>query len=366
MNGPSTCPLADVPCRTALALVSASLAALAPVAQALPLPDPLPCPAAAGWEVVRELELPRRGPDGTRIGGFSAVHHAPGSDRLWLLSDLPLGSIAIWSGLNRALAGEAPLRLEHTVPLRGGPLRPLPPVIDGEGMVRLGSQVWVASEGRRLSAFPAQLLRFEARSGLLLQALELPLDWQPGEGRGLASNAGPESLALLPEGDGPPALLMGTEKPLLQDPPRQVRLLRWSWRPGQDPLTAAPEAGAQGALLLPAGDDWGLTELLVLDSQRLLALLRRFDPPLHWQSRLALYPLPPDASDRTVAPLAQWDLIASGLTPDNWEGLTFGPPLADGRPSLLVVSDDNLNPFQANRVAQLVPLQGAGCDNRRN
>lgn len=142
-------------------------------------------------------------PGGPRIGGFSAAHHTPGTDRLWLLSDLPVGSVAIWSGLNAALKGKAPLRLERTLELRSSPEQPLPPVIDGEGMVRLAGELWVASEGRRLPALPAQLLRFDERSGLLLQALELPADWQPGQGRGLGSNAGPESLALLPQAEAP-------------------------------------------------------------------------------------------------------------------------------------------------------------------
>jgi hypothetical protein len=340
-------------------VLAAATAAAGPAAAAAVVP--LPCPADAGWQVVRELVLPRRGADGEPIGGFSAAHHPAGTDRLWLLSDLPLGSVAIWQGLGAALAGETPLLLERTLALRAGPQQPLPPVIDGEGMVRWQGQLWVAGEGRRLRELPAQLLRFDERSGLLLQALELPGDWQPGEGRGLASNAGPESLAVLARGEDPPALLMGAEKPLLQDPPRRVRLLRWHWLAGQDPRRDAPVATDQGSLLLPPDEDWGLTELLVLDATRVLALLRRFEPPLSWHNSLALYPLPASAGEPPVAPLVTWDLNAAGLTPDNWEGVTSGPPLADGRPSLLLVSDDNLSPLQASRVAQLAPLQGSGC-----
>lgn len=311
--------------------------------------------------MARELELPRRGADGQPIGGFSAALHHAEMGQLWLLSDLPLGSVAIWSGLEAALAAEGPLLLERTLALRSGPEASLPVIIDGEGLLRLGSQLWVASEGRPLLALPAQLLRFEARSGRLLQALELPPDWQPGAGRGLASNAGPESLALLPAPDGPPALLMAAEKPLLQDPPRQVRLLRWSWQPGQNPSTDSPQAQPLGSLLLPPGDGWGLTELMALDSGRLLALLRRFEAPFSWSIRLALYPLPATPTAAPSAPLAEWDLIAAGLTPDNWEALSPGPPLAAGRPTLLLVSDDNLNPLQANRLAQLVPQRTAAC-----
>lgn len=313
---------------------------------------PLPCPAAAGWQVVRQLELPRRTDAGTRIGGFSAAHYSADDDSLLLVSDLPRGSVLRWTGIR----GPGMPVLQRITPLRSGGAASLPAAIDAEALVVLGPHWWVASEGRRSPERPAQLLRFSAESGDLLSALDLPADWQPGEGpdgaRGLASNGGPESLLLL-AGAGPPALLMAAEQPLLQDPPRQVRLLRWQWPPGVDPVAADPVPMPQGALQLPWGEGWGLTELMPLESGQLLGLLRRFEPPDRWQIRLALYPLPPPGSSAPFAALAQWDLIAAGLIPDNWEGLSPGPSLPDGRPTLLLVSDDNLNPFQSNRLALL-------------
>lgn len=309
----------------------------------------LPCSSPAGWELQRQLELPRGAADGQRIGGLSAAAFAPASDRLWLLSDLPQGSLSHWSGLTAALAGGPPPRFAGSLALQRQPL-------DGEGLVQLEGQLWVASEGRRTPTRPAELLRFDARSGRLLQSVDLPADWQPGPDRGLDSNAGPESLALGYQADGRPFLLMAAERPLLQDPPRHVRLLRWQWQPGQDHLLLAPTPLPQGALLLPHGDGWGLTDLLVVQpGGRLLGLLRHFQAPDRWQIRLALYPLPTPGQARPAAPLASWDLLAIGLEPDNWEGLAAGPVLADGRAVLVLVSDDNLNPFQANRLAMITP-----------
>ena len=154
---------------------------------------------------------------------------------------------------------------------------------------------------------------------------------------------------------------MAAEQALLQDSPHQVRLLRWQWPAGADPARDDPRPQPQGALLLPRQEGWGLTDLLVPQPGQLLALLRRFEVPDRWQIRLALYPLPPAGSPDPVAALAQWDLIAAGLAPDNWEGLSLGPPLADGRPTLLLVSDDNLNPLQANRLALLTPNRTGTC-----
>lgn len=307
----------------------------------------LPCPIAAGWTVERQITLPRSAPGAGAIGGFSALHYNRANGSVLLLSDLPRGSVLRWGGLTSA---DGP-QLEQITTLRA------PAEMDGEGLVVLGNQWWVASEGRRSRERPAQLLRFSSMSGAFLSAVELPAAWQPGEGTGLASNAGPESLVLLSgaERGGPPVLLMAAEQPLLQDPPRQVRLLRWQWPAGAHPATADPVPRPQGALLLPRQEGWGLTDLMVLQPNQLLGLLRRFEAPDRWQIRLALYPVPPAGSTAALAALAEWDLVAAGLTPDNWEGLSLGPPLPDGRPTLLLVSDDNLNPLQANRLALLTP-----------
>lgn len=317
----------------------------------------LPCPPTAGWKVVRELELPRRDSEDQPIGGFSAVQYDPSRDQLLLLSDLPAGAVLRWGGL---AGGRAPRQLQ-LLPLQ------LRQPMDGEGLVLLEGQLWVASEGRRTAEQPPQLLRFAAEDGRLLEALPMPHDWQPAADQGLASNAGPESLALLPSASGAaaPALLMAAESALLQDPPGVVRLLRWQWPAGREQHSSSPTARPAGALQLPQGAGWGLTDLLVLEAGQLLALLRRFEPPFSWQIRLALYPQPPAQSGAAAKASAEWDLLAAGLSPDNWEGLSFGPPLADGRRSLLLVSDDNLNPLQANRLALLEARGEPRCRSER-
>jgi hypothetical protein len=62
-----------------------------------------------------------------------------------------------------------------------------------------------------------------------------------------------------------------------------------------------------------------------------------------------------------VAPLISWNLLALGLAPDNWEVLLAAPPLGDGRPSVLLATDDNFNPLQRSHLARLVPRQLPGC-----
>jgi hypothetical protein len=316
-----------------------------------------PC-RAPNWQMVRPVELPRFTADQRRIGGFSALQTNSSSDRLWLLSDLPRGTLSLWSGLKD---GGGP-RMERLVELGPGP-GGNPSELDGEGLVINQQQAWVASEGRRSLERQPQLLRFALNQGTLLQAVPLPAEWQAAPGQGLASNGGPESLISLPLADGTPALLMAAESPLLQDPQDRVRLLRWRWASGQDPLRDAPTPEPLGSLALPEGGGWGLTDLMPAGSGRLLALMRRFTPPSTWQIRLELHGLPSPEAKEPAKALASWDLIAAGLVPDNWEGLAEGPRLQDGRSSLVLLSDDNLSPLQANRLA-LISADRPGCTTR--
>ncbi len=322
-------------------------------------PPLLPCPAEAGWELVARARLPRRDANGQPSGGFSAASYQSDADALLLLSDAPQGSVSAWSGVRRM--GGVPLRPLFRLELTGAAGVPLPAEIDGEGLVVLGQRLWVASEGRRSSDRPAQLLAFDRASGQLERAYPLPADWQPAPGRGLGANKGPESLALLRRSGQADVLLMASESPLLQDPPAQVRLLGWSLGP------AGAVSRPLARLAIPAGAGWGLTDLLVVNAASpapgLLALLRRFQAPDQWQVLLAHYPLPDRGAnpDAVLEPIRQWDLIEAGLPPDNWEALTPGPTQADGRGSLLLASDDNFHASQDNHLALLVPRQNAPC-----
>ncbi len=330
------------------------------------------CSHSFGWQKVWETTLPRQNSSGAAIGGFSAASYDARRDRLVLLSDLADAQLSTWSGV----ADGPALKPLFSMALATGPSSRSNVVIDGEAFVIANGQIWLASEGRRSADRPAQLLQLAAQTGALIKAMALPPDWQPSPTGGLESNSGPESLIQLNSPGQPLQLLMAAEKPLRQDPADQVRLLRWWWSQGSNPRVDPPQARAQGALQLPidraldrpsvppSDQGWGLTDLLAWGGGKekagqLLALLRRYSAPNTWHNRLALYRLPRPGSVST--PLQSWDLQSIGLTPDNWEGLSQGPPSADGSPSLLLVSDDNLNPAQANRLALLKPERPTSC-----
>lgn len=325
-----------------------------------------------GWQKVWETTLPRQNFTGAAIGGFSAASYDAKRDRLSLLSDLPDTQLSTWSGV----VDGPPLKPLFSITLANGASSGQNVVIDGEAFVMANEQIWLASEGRRSADRPAQLLQLAANTGDLINAIALPLDWQPSPTGGLESNSGPESLIQLSRPGHPLQLLMAAEKPLRQDPADHVRLLRWWWSPDKNSKVDPPQASPQGALQLPlevpsvpssglpSQKGWGLTDLLVWGDRKekavkLLALLRQYIAPNTWRNRLALYRLPRPGTLST--PLQSWDLQSIGLTPDNWEGLSQGPPSADGSPTLLLVSDDNLNPAQANRLALLKPERPTSC-----
>ena len=106
----------------------------------------------------------------------------------------------------------------------------------------------------------------------------------------------------------------------------------------------------------------GLTELLALPSQqRLLALVRGFQPPMHWTARLLLFAYPGRNAAPPLEPLHGWDLLQTGLASDNWEALAVGPRLRDGRVTLILGSDDNFNPLQSSWIAVMAPRRTDAC-----
>ena len=221
---------------------------------------------------------------------------------------------------------------------------------DGEGLVIEGSQAWISSEGRRSPERQAKIIRIDLASGRQQEELPLPLDWRARPGKGLGSNQGPESLTMLGPGD----LILATEKPLLQNGPNGgISLARR--RPGEELRSAGTLDPGIG------GRYEGLTELQGLpQSQQLLGLRRGYKPLNHWTAQLQLFAIP-DPQSPPLKPIIGWDLLGLGLPADNWEAMTVGPQLSDGRQTLVLGSDNNFNPWQASWIAVLTPRRTADC-----
>lgn len=232
--------------------------------------------------------------------------------------------------------------------------------VDPEGIAVDGQLRWISSEGNAGLGI-APFVRAYDDAGRHLAEIELPDALLPEAERGVRDNLALESLTLSPDSSW---LFTASENALRQDGPAAdptrgspSRILRvdlerrvteaafvyWT-----DRVHATPEPA--GGLAVA-----GLVELLALDDERLLALERSFAAGVGMSIRLYLADLsmadrlaPEDEIDdlETIRPAAKrllLDLAELDVPLDNFEGLAFGPDLADGRRTLFLVSDDNFN-----------------------
>ena len=110
----------------------------------------------------------------------------------------------------------------------------------------------------------------------------------------------------------------------------------------------------------------GVSEILADGPDHLLVLERSFAPPLRFGARIYRISTRSDINTLNTPQLHSdkrealsktlvLDLADAGLqSVDNIEGMSWGPPLPDGRRVLLLVSDNNFNPAE---VTQFVALR---------
>ena len=117
----------------------------------------------------------------------------------------------------------------------------------------------------------------------------------------------------------------------------------------------------------------GVSEILADGPDHLLVLERSFAAPLNFGARIYRFSTRPDTGTDTLnlpqlmpgnhQPLQKTlfiDLADAGLRSlDNIEGMTWGPPLADGRRVLLLVSDNNFNPAETTQLIALLQESGS-------
>lgn len=256
--------------------------------------------------------------------------------------------------------------------------------IDPEGIALApGGDLFLSTEGVTRDGIAPFVARLDGR-GREVARYPLPDRVAPDRAgkRGVRDNLGLESLTVTPDGSW---LIAGLENALVVDGPAAdvgvdspSRL--FGWRLGEG--GAAREyryAVGPVTQTLPKPDAFrvnGLVDLVAFGDDRLWALEREFVAGAGMALRLYDVRLSP-ALGAPVAGgvgLAEKRLVADfadlGISLDNFEGMTLGPRLADGRRAFVVVSDDNFNPFlQATRflvfAADFAPpsiaaIQGAG------
>ena len=230
--------------------------------------------------------------------------------------------------------------------------------------------LWYGSEGNRKIGLDPFVAHAD-RNGRYLATLPTPAMFKVSkEEQGSRNNMSFEGLSFAPDGN---SLWLGMEASLYQDAPlatpeqgsvvRITRLDRDGRVLGQYayPIEAIASKPAPGR-----NADNGVSEILALDNHRLLIVeragvenaegvyanhVRIYEMDTAGATDIAALPALAGASYVPARKRLLLDLEKIGLQHvDNLEGISWGPRLANGRRSLVMVSDDNFNPQQVTQL----------------
>ena len=314
--------------------------------------------------------------EGTNLGGLSGVSYDASTGEYAIVSDDRNSARTYTATIDVADAAltDGDVTFTGVHPLLNTDGQPFPPLgVDPEGIaVSADGSMYVSSEGDVNATPPLDpFVRHFTRDGAPLAELAVPEQFLPSDDRttGVRNNLAFESLTLTPDErylytatedalaqDGPTSTVDagGTSRIVVYGPDRTpVRQLTYEI----EPIPAAP---------VPPGSfaNNGLVEVAALDDAgTLLALERAFVTGVG--NSVSLYELRTSAAvdvssfdalaglepDPPVSKELVLDLTELGIPLDNLEGMTLGPHLADGRQTLIMVSDNN---FSATQVTQFL------------
>ena len=362
--------------------VAASALSLAGCAERILQPAP---GAPASLRLLGEAYLPHRMAfKGTTVGGLSALDFDPASG-LWVtLSDdrSALQPARFYTLKVDVREGALRLELLDVVTLRDAAGQPFPKrgtrgeIVDPEGIRLLpgGRGVLWTSEGDYPSDQPP-MLREARLDGTHVRDFELlPMFRLPARpGTGPRDNLTFEGVTLTPDAR---TAWVAMENALQQDGPEPgvgrpggpCRFTAFDVTSGRAVRQVAymPDAVPQGPTVPGMPAENGISEILMIDAQRMLVLERAYIFG-HGMS-LRIYEIDTASGSDTLAqeslrpgeyrPCAKRlvaDFATLGLTRlDNTEGMCWGPRLPNGHRSLVVVSDDN---FRAEQVTQFAAFE---------
>ncbi|HET6621843.1 MAG TPA: esterase-like activity of phytase family protein [Dongiaceae bacterium] len=314
--------------------------------------------------------------DGTLVGGLSGIDYDPKTGLWYLLSDdksekSPARFYVARLAFNDT--GLASVDIRHAVTLLQGDGTPYPnsggEVPDPESIRRdpETGNLWWTSEGDRKSGL-SPFLRIAAPDGRFVATVPTPAMFRVNKAQeiGPRNNNTFEGLSFAPDGG---SVWLTMESALYQDGPIStpssgaVARLTHLDRAGKvlaqfaypvDPIQAVP-TGKNG--------DNGLSEFLAIDDRRALALERsgveRADGV--WTLYIRIYEIDtsgatdiaamPSLVGTSYRPVSKRLVINLHTTPglphiDNIEAMSWGPVLANGKRSLVLVSDNNFNATQ--------------------
>ncbi|WP_291014250.1 esterase-like activity of phytase family protein [Hydrogenophaga sp.] len=330
--------------------------------------------------------------EGVEFGGISGLDRAP-DGRYWALSDDRGGERGPprFYELKIDLDAQAlhSVTIERMVVLQDPDGQPLPtsaPSVDPEALrVAPNGHLYIASEGhwsRNASARHQPFVREFQTDGRWVRSFALPeaFDYVDNATTGARTNKVWESLAVTPSG----AVFVANEEALIDDGPvatvshgswlRVLKLDSASGQPLAQHAYALPpiplrRTFGEGAPVVTRADN-GLTDLLAVEDSSFIAVERAYVPGQGVSVRLVLTRIEGGTTDvsgfesllgTTFQPLSREVLLElpiplQGLLLDNIEAIAWGPVLANGNRSLILVSDNNFSRLQSTQFLALEVL----------
>jgi hypothetical protein len=355
--------------------------------------DPVPTPPDAGAKkdslrLIGQMTVPYRFDfQGTTVGGLSSLAYRPDTKTYFLQCDDPSNAQAARfyeANLDFDAGGFAAVNFTRTVPLKRPDGTPFPNAttdrngtVDPEGLAfnpATGTLYW-SSEGERIPAGNPPVLvqpfiREMTANGDHVAEFALPDRFRiKATDNGPRRNGVFEALALSADGRH---LYASLEEPLYEDGPQAnvdaggvVRILKFDLASRNlvaqyaypiDKVHAAPNPAGQFSLN-------GVVEIVALAGDKLLVMERSFAFGATPEFAVKIYEADlgaatdvsalPALAGATYTPAAKKRVLDVGGTGisrvDNLEGMAFGPTLANGNRSLVLVSDNNFNPLQVTQ-----------------
>jgi hypothetical protein len=368
-------------------LLRGAAAACALAATGCATPTPAPPVGPPRLRLLGETTLPHGlSFQGTTVGGLSAIDHDPATGRWIALSDdrSELQPARFYTLRVALTTGKLEVQVLEVTTLLQANGAPFPKrqmggeVVDPEGARLLpeGRGVLWTSEGDYPSN-QSPTLRQAGLDGSRVRDFDVPATLQFSRpGTGPRPNLTFEGLALTPDFG---TAWVAMEAALQQDGPvpgvgrpgGPCRITSFDLATGRATRQVAymPDAIPQAPPMPGGPADNGVSEILMLDAQRMLVLERAF--MLGIGMSLRLYEIDTRAGTDTLAMArlrsgeyqpAEKRFVADfsqlGLARlDNTEGMCWGPRLPNGARSLVFVSDDNFRSAQITQFAAFEYLE---------
>lgn len=247
-----------------------------------------------------------------------------------------------------------------------------PSTTDTEGIaVTNRDTIFISSEGDVEKSVNPFISEFDLVSGKFIKPLDIPKRFLPdtNKSKGIRNNLGFESLTITPNQQ---YLYTATENALVQDGTAakegigtSCRILQYNLVTQQPAQEFLYQTEPITSLFNPTGKfASGLPDLVALDNQGHFLSIERSFTGLGFT--ILLFQISLDKASNinnidtvisddkiNIQPVEKkliLDLRNLDVSLDNIEGLTLGPKLPDGQPSLILISDNNFNRLEKTQI----------------